>query len=162
MTVEHLLLGLLEEDSVTDVLVACGADVDTLRQELDVIIEESVPVLPSHDERDTQPTPAFQRVLQRAVYHVQSAGGKEVSGANVLVSLFGEKDSHAIYYLEKQEITRLDVVNYVNHHIAKSSDPVNRPGFASHPSRPHPISAMEARLAELEARLSRIEKKLGD
>src|SRR5690606_24716002 len=83
------------------------------------IIAETVPVLPASDERDTQPTLGFQRVLQRAVYHVQSSGRKEVSGANVLVAIFGEKDSHAVYFLGQQEITRLDVVNYLSHGVAR-------------------------------------------
>jgi ATP-dependent Clp protease ATP-binding subunit ClpA len=119
MTVEHLLLALLENPSAAAVLRACGADIGKIGKELKAIIAETVPVLPPSDERDTQPTLGFQRVLQRAVYHVQSSGRKEVTGANVLVAIFGEKDSHAVYFLNQQEITRLDVVNYISHGIAK-------------------------------------------
>src|SRR5690606_30413504 len=95
MTVEHLLLALLDNSSATGVLRACGVDLPRLARDLRSIITETVPVLPAHDERDTQPTLGFQRVLQRAVYHVQTSGRKEVTGANVLVAIFGEKDSHA-------------------------------------------------------------------
>lgn len=121
MTVEHLLLALLENPSAAGVLRVCGADLGSLASELGKVISESVPVLPAEDSRDTQPTLGFQRVLQRAVYHVQSSGRKEVSGANVLVAIFGEKDSHAVYFLNQQEITRLDVVNYISHGVAKIS-----------------------------------------
>ena len=119
MTVEHLLLALLENPSASAVLRACGADSGKLGKDLKNIIVETVPVLPANDERDTQPTLGFQRVLQRAVYHVQSSGRKEVTGANVLVAIFGEKDSHAVYFLNQQEVSRLDVVNYISHGIAK-------------------------------------------
>ena len=119
MTVEHLFLALLENPSASQVLMTCGANVDALRQELSDVIEQTVPRLPGNDERDTQPTLGFQRVLQRAVYHVQSSGKKEVTGANVLVAIFGEKDSHAVYFLHQQEITRLDLVNYIAHGISK-------------------------------------------
>ncbi|MCQ4166286.1 ATP-dependent Clp protease ATP-binding subunit ClpA [Tahibacter harae] len=129
MTVEHLLLALLENPSAAAVLRACGADIAKLGKELKAIIAETVPVLPPGDERDTQPTLGFQRVLQRAVYHVQSSGRKEVTGANVLVAIFGEKDSHAVYFLNQQEITRLDVVNYISHGIAKiGHEPQQQPG----------------------------------
>ncbi|HOX71458.1 MAG: ATP-dependent Clp protease ATP-binding subunit ClpA [Dokdonella sp.] len=122
MTVEHLLLALLENPSATQVLRACGADLGKLGRDLRSIIAETVPVLPVADERDTQPTLGFQRVLQRAVYHVQSSGRKEVTGANVLVAIFGEKDSHAVYFLGQQDVNRLDVVNYLSHGIAKLGD----------------------------------------
>jgi ATP-dependent Clp protease ATP-binding subunit ClpA len=122
MTVEHLLLALTENQSALGALRACGVDLPRLMRELEKIIAETVPVLPHGDERDTQPTLGFQRVLQRAVYHVQSSGRKEVTGANVLVAIFGEKDSHAVYFLHQQEITRLDVVNYISHGIAKIGD----------------------------------------
>ncbi|MEM6937780.1 MAG: Clp protease N-terminal domain-containing protein, partial [Pseudomonadota bacterium] len=122
MTVEHLFLALLDNASASHVLVTCGAQPDVLRQELQDIIEQTVPVLPGNDERDTQPTVGFQRVLQRAVYHVQSSGKKEVTGANVLVAIFGEKDSHAVYFLHKQDVTRLDVVNYIAHGISKLAE----------------------------------------
>ncbi|RPE81640.1 ATP-dependent Clp protease ATP-binding subunit ClpA [Vulcaniibacterium tengchongense] len=119
MTVEHLLLALLDNPSAEAVLKACGLDFPRLRNDLEQAIATSVSVLPEDVDRDTQPTLGFQRVLQRAVYHVQSSGKKEVTGANVLVAIFGEKDSHAVYFLNQQDITRLDVVNYISHGIAK-------------------------------------------
>jgi ATP-dependent Clp protease ATP-binding subunit ClpA len=119
MTVEHLLLALTDNSSAVSVLRACGADMSRLTNDLRAIIAETVPMLPATDERDTQPTLGFQRVLQRAVYHVQSSGRKEVTGANVLVAIFSEKDSHAIYFLSQQDITRLDVVNFVSHGVSK-------------------------------------------
>jgi ATP-dependent Clp protease ATP-binding subunit ClpA len=119
MTVEHLLLALLDNPSAETVLRATGADFSRLRSDLEDAIERSVAKLDSDDGRDTQPTLGFQRVLQRAVYHVQSSGKKEVTGANVLVAIFGEKDSHAVYFLNQQDVTRLDVVNYLSHGIAK-------------------------------------------
>ncbi len=122
MTVEHLLLALTDNQSALGALRACGIDLPRLSADLTRIINETVPVLPSGDERDTQPTLGFQRVLQRAVYHVQSSGRKEVTGANVLVAIFGEKDSHAVYFMHQQEISRLDVVNYISHGIAKIGD----------------------------------------
>ena len=122
MTVEHLLLALLENASAQAVLKACGADLERLRSELEKAINASVSLLAEDDGRDTQPTLGFQRVLQRAVYHVQSSGKKEVTGANVLVAIFGEKESHAVYYLNQQDVTRLDVVNYLSHGVAKSGD----------------------------------------
>ncbi len=135
MTVEHLLLALLDNSSAVTVLRACGGDPQKLGDELRKTIRETVPVLPEDDARDTQPTLGFQRVLQRAVYHVQSSGKKEVTGANVLVAIFGEKDSHAVYYLAQQDVTRLDVVNYLSHGVAKlGSDEsgANAPGAETH------------------------------
>src|SRR5690606_28440498 len=108
--------------SAQAVLRACGADAERLRVDLEQAIEASVSRLAEDDGRDTQPTLGFQRVLQRAVYHVQSSGKKEVTGANVLVAIFGEKDSHAVYFLTQQDVTRLDVVNYLSHGIAKLGD----------------------------------------
>src|ERR1700744_5588656 len=122
MTVEHLLLALTENQAALGALRACGADLPRPTAELEKIIAETVPVVPHADERPTQPTLGFQRVLQRPVYHVQSSGRKEVTGANVLVAIFGEKDTHAVYFLHQQEITRLDVVNYISHGIAKIGD----------------------------------------
>ncbi len=119
MTVEHLLLSLLDNPSAEAVLKASGADFPRLRADLEQAIEKSVVKLDIEDGRDTQPTLGFQRVLQRAVYHVQSSGKKEVTGANVLVAIFGEKDSHAVYFLNQQDVTRLDAVNYPSHGIAK-------------------------------------------
>ncbi|KAF1728190.1 ATP-dependent Clp protease ATP-binding subunit ClpA [Pseudoxanthomonas mexicana] len=122
MTVEHLLLALLENPSAQAVLKATGADPNRLRADLEQAIEASVSRLAEDDGRDTQPTLGFQRVLQRAVYHVQSSGKKEVTGANVLVAIFGEKDSHAVYFLNQQDVTRLDIVNYLSHGIAKQGE----------------------------------------
>jgi len=122
MTVEHLMLALLDNPSAESVLKAVGADFLRLRQELEEAIEVSVNKLAEDDGRDTQPTLGFQRVLQRAVYHVQSSGKKEVTGANVLVAIFGEKDSHAVYFLNQQDVHRLDVVNYISHGIARAED----------------------------------------
>ncbi|MFT0788597.1 Clp protease N-terminal domain-containing protein [Synechococcus sp. H55.10] len=119
MTVEHLLLALLDNPSAAEVLRAVGANLESLGRELKAVIAQTVPVLAPNDERDTQPTLAFQRVLQRAVYHVQSSGRKEVTGANVLVAIFGEKDSHAVYLLGQQDISRLDVVNYIAHGVTR-------------------------------------------
>ncbi|HET8818962.1 MAG TPA: ATP-dependent Clp protease ATP-binding subunit ClpA [Xanthomonadaceae bacterium] len=119
MTVEHLLLSLLDNPSAETVLKACNADFPRLRGELEQAIDSSVARLADDDGRDTQPTLGFQRVLQRAVYHVQSSGKKEVAGANVLVAIFGEKDSHAVYFLNQQDVSRLDVVNYLSHGIAR-------------------------------------------
>ncbi|RZA19148.1 MAG: ATP-dependent Clp protease ATP-binding subunit ClpA [Lysobacteraceae bacterium] len=122
MTVEHLLLALLDNSSAEAVLKAVGADFPRLRHELEEAIEVSVNKLAEDDGRDTQPTLGFQRVLQRAVYHVQSSGKKEVTGANVLVAIFGEKDSHGVYFLNQQDVHRLDVVNYISHGIARSGE----------------------------------------
>ena len=121
MTVEHLLLALIDNPTAAQVLRACGGDLDTLRDELDSFVDENTPLLDENDTRETQPTLGFQRVLQRAVFHVQSSGKKEVTGANVLVAIFGEQDSQTVYLLNKQNITRLDVVNYISHGIAKNS-----------------------------------------
>ncbi|AFL76367.1 ATP-dependent Clp protease ATP-binding subunit ClpA [Thiocystis violascens] len=119
MTVEHMLLSLLDNPTAAKVLRACGLDADRLRREISAFIEETTPLIPAKEERDTQPTLGFQRVLQRAVFHVQSAGKKEVTGANVLVALFSEQDSQAVYLLNQQDVTRLDVVNYISHGISK-------------------------------------------
>ncbi len=122
MTVEHLLLALLDNTSAEAVLKAVGADFPRLRRELEEAIDVSVNKLAEDDGRDTQPTLGFQRVLQRAVYHVQSSGKKEVTGANVLVAIFGEKDSHAVYFLNQQDVHRLDVVNYISHGIGRGGE----------------------------------------
>ncbi|MBT8137061.1 MAG: ATP-dependent Clp protease ATP-binding subunit ClpA [Gammaproteobacteria bacterium] len=119
MTVEHLLLALIEVPQVGEVLRACGADIDRLRKDLSDFIDETTPRLPDGDDQDVQPTLGFQRVLQRAVFHVQSSGKKEVTATNVLVAIFGEKQSHAAYLLNMQDIVRLDVVNYISHGLSK-------------------------------------------
>ena len=119
MTVEHLLLALIDNESANTVLAACGAKMDDLREDLSQFLEQNTPLLYQGDNRETQPTLGFQRVLQRAVFHVQSSGRKEVNGANVLVAIFSEKDSQAVYFLNKQNISRLDVVNFISHGISK-------------------------------------------
>jgi ATP-dependent Clp protease ATP-binding subunit ClpA len=119
MTVEHLLLALLDNPAAAEVLRACGADMQALRRDLISFLEETTPILPIQDPRETQPTLGFQRVLQRAVFHVQSSGKKEVTGANVLVAIYSEQESQAVYFLNKQNVTRLDVVNYISHGISK-------------------------------------------
>ncbi|WP_456376676.1 ATP-dependent Clp protease ATP-binding subunit ClpA [Thiolapillus sp.] len=119
ITIEHLLLALLGNPSAVDVLKACGADLDLLADNIRQFIQENCPLLPEGEELEAQPTIGFQRVLQRAVFHVQASGKKEVSGANVLVAIFSEKDSQAVYFLNQQGITRLDVVNYMAHGISR-------------------------------------------
>ncbi|HEY8553321.1 MAG TPA: ATP-dependent Clp protease ATP-binding subunit ClpA [Burkholderiales bacterium] len=119
ITVEHLLMALLDNPSASRVIRACGGNIEELRRNLLNFLNENVPVLPPNSKLDTQPTIGFQRVIQRAVLHVQGVGKKEVTGANVLVAIFGEKESHAIYFLHKQNISRFDVVNYISHGISK-------------------------------------------
>ncbi len=125
ITVEHLLLALLDNPSAAEVLRACAANIEDLRKSLVNFIKENTPTVGGDEEVDTQPTLGFQRVIQRAIMHVQSTGSgkKEVTGANVLVAIFGEKDSHAVYYLHQQGVTRLDVVNFIAHGIKKSDPP---------------------------------------
>ena len=139
ITVEHLLLALLDNPSAAEVLRACAANIDDLRKSLSNFIKDNTPQVAGTDEVDTQPTLGFQRVIQRAIMHVQSTGNgkKEVTGANVLVAIFGEKDSHAVYYLHQQGVTRLDVVNFIAHGI-KKTDP------------PEPTKASDATSAEAE------------
>lgn len=120
MTVEHLLLALLDNSTASYVLRSCGANVDRLRLDLQTFVDETTPLIPSSDAlRETQPTLGFQRVLQRAVFHVQSAGKEEVTGANVLAAIFSEQESQAVYFLRQENITRLDVVNFISHGISK-------------------------------------------
>ena len=119
ITVEHLMLALLDNPSASRVIRACGGNIDELRRNLLAFLNENVPLLPANSKTDTQPTIGFQRVIQRAVLHVQGVGKKEVTGANVLVAIFGEKESHAIYFLHKQNISRFDVVNFISHGISK-------------------------------------------
>jgi ATP-dependent Clp protease ATP-binding subunit ClpA len=123
ITVEHLLLALLDNPTAAEVLRACGANLDELRKSLTQHVAEQTPRIAADREVDTQPTLGFQRVIQRAILHVQSSGKKEVTGANVLVAIFGEKDSHAVYFLQQQGVTRLDVVNYISHGITKTPQP---------------------------------------
>ena len=123
ITVEHLLLALLDNPTAAEVLRACAASIDELRKALTEFIGAHTPTVAGSEEIDTQPTLGFQRVIQRAILHVQSSGKKEVTGANVLVAIFGEKDSHAVYFLHQQGVTRLDVVNFISHGITKSGQP---------------------------------------
>ena len=122
ITVEHLLLAMLDNPSAAEVLKACGSNIDTLRNELTQYIDDHTPTISGEDEVDTQPTLGFQRVIQRAMLHVQSSGKKEVNGANVLVAIYGEKDSHAVYFLHQQGVTRLDVVNFIAHGVSKLNE----------------------------------------
>ncbi len=168
MTVEHLLLALLDNASAVGVLRACGADLARLARDLRAIITETVPLLAPNDERDTQPTLGFQRVLQRAVYHVQSSGRKEVAGANVLVAIFGEKDSHAVYFLGQQDISRLDVVNFISHGVAKIAHEGSTPpageakaeGEGGEEPRGNPLTEFANNLNEL-ARQGKIDPLIG-
>ncbi|MBS0345236.1 MAG: ATP-dependent Clp protease ATP-binding subunit ClpA [Proteobacteria bacterium] len=130
ITVEHLLLALLDNPSAAEVLRACAAKTDELRKELTNFVNEHTPKVEGTEDIDTQPTLGFQRVIQRAILHVQSSGKKEVTGANVLVAIFGEKDSHAVYFLQRQNISRLDVVNFISHGITKT------PQQGANPARP--------------------------
>ena len=126
ITVEHLLLALLDNPSAAETLRASGGNIEQLRRDLTQFISEHTPTVEGEDDIDTQPTLGFQRVIQRAILHVQSSGKKEVNGANVLVAIFGEKDSHAVYYLQKQGISRLDVVNFISHGISKVPQSTSR------------------------------------
>lgn len=133
MTLEHLLLGLIDNPEAAKVLRACAVNLEILRRDLVTFLDETIPLLYHTRGRETQPTLAFQRVLQRAVFHAQSSGKREVTGANVLVSIFNEKDSQAVYFLNKQDVTRLDVINYIAHGISKvhgdhEGDPVHSGG----------------------------------
>ena len=147
ITVEHLLLALLDNPSAAEVLRACSANIDDLRKSLANFIKDNTPQVAGTDDVDTQPTLGFQRVIQRAIMHVQSTGSgkKEVTGANVLVAIFGEKDSHAVYYLHQQGVTRLDVVNFIAHGI-KKSDP------------PEPIKSSESQAESEESSAEKSEK----
>ncbi len=168
VTVEHLLLALLENPAALEVLRACGADVEELQNELTRFIEENSPRLAGDDERETQPTLGFQRVFQRAVQHVQSSGKKEVSGANILVAIFAERESHAAFFLHQQDVARLDVVNFISHGIAKHpQDETGQPGAAADPDEAHqdesaknPLEAYTTNLNE-EAELGRIDPLIG-
>ena len=139
MTVEHLLLALLDNDVALDVLKKVGADVDRLRSDLNEFIDSTTPLIPAGDsDRETQPTLGFQRVLQRAVFHVQSSGRKEVTGGNVLVAIFSEQESQAVFFLKQQNIARIDVVNYIAHGISKVF------GSGDNPEQPQPEGEEEA------------------
>jgi len=176
MTVEHLLLALLDNESAADVLHACGADLSALRRELLEFVDSTTPLIPENDtERETQPTLGFQRVLQRAVFHVQSSGKKEVTGANVLVAIFCEQESQAVYYLKQQSVARIDVVNYITHGISRvssgghnaHSNPDPSPeqvdedlGTTSEPGGSDPLESYSTNLNQ-EAILGRIDPLVG-
>src|SRR5210317_1311414 len=129
ITVEHLLLMLMDNDSAVAVLQACGGDTKLLKTELEIFVDQNTPLLLADEDRDTQPTLGFQRVLQRALFHVQSSGNGEVSGANVLVAIFSEQDSHAVYLLNKHNIERLDITNYLSHGITRINEESEEESF---------------------------------
>lgn len=167
MTVEHLLLALLDNASAVQVLRACGVDINVLRRELTHFLEESTPKLGKRDDRDTQPTLGFQRVLQRAVFHVQSSGKKEVTGANVLVAIFGERESQAVFYLDRQNVARLDVVNYISHGISKVDNdnpdlsmPTDEEQSSEPTSSKNPLEAYTINLNE-QAMMGKIDPLIG-
>ena len=132
ISVEHLLLAMTDNPSAAEVLRACGANIEQLKKQLGDFIDEHTPIVPGDNEVETQPTLGFQRVIQRAILHVQSSGKKEVTGANILVAIFGEKDSHAVYYLHQQGTSRLDVVNFISHGITKQSPKASGAGSSEH------------------------------
>jgi ATP-dependent Clp protease ATP-binding subunit ClpA len=171
MTVEHLLLALLDNSVAVDVLKAVGADIDRLRKELHEFIESTTPLIPAGDsERETQPTLGFQRVLQRAVFHVQSSGRKEVTGANVLVAIFSEQESQAVYFLKQQNVARIDIVNYIAHGISKvvgdeggsseSSEQDEDAGSGGEAGQPSALESFATNLNE-QARKGRIDPLVG-
>src|SRR5690554_4157254 len=170
MTVEHLLLALLDNQAAVAVLRACGADLERLRRELSEFIDSTTPLIPSQDsERETQPTLGFQRVLQRAVFHVQSSGKSEVNGANVLAAIFSEQESQAVFFLKQQHIARIDVVNFISHGISKVADDSESVQMDSENldeeageavSSSNPLDAYATNLNE-QARLGRIDPLVG-
>src|SRR6266852_4249895 len=147
ITVEHLLLALLDNPTAAEVLRACAANIEELRKALGDFITAHTPTVAGTEEIDTQPTLGFQRVIQRAILHVQSSGKKEVTGANVLVAIFGEKDSHAVYFLHQQGVTRLDVVNYISHGITKTPASKGRRAAAKPNRKPRATSSSQAALS---------------
>jgi len=165
MTVEHLLLALLDNPAAAEVLQACGAHLDKLKRDLQMFIRENTPVMRPGDPRETQPTLGFQRVLQRAVLHVQSSGHREVTGANVLVAIFGEQESQAVFLLKQQEVSRLDVVNYIAHGISKAHEEQEAAGSPSgeggeNAQNAKPLENFASNLNEL-ARQGRIDPLIG-
>ena len=171
MTVEHLLLSLLDNESAAQVLKACGADLGAIRKDLNDFINATTPVIPDDNlDRETQPTLGFQRVLQRAVFHVQSSGKSEVTGANVLVAIFSEQESQAVYFLKQQDVARVDVVNYISHGISKVADDPQQDrdmlGHEQEEENPegvatnHPLHSFATNLNE-QARIGRIDPLVG-
>lgn len=167
LSVEHLLLALLDNPTAAEVLRACGAKIDELRRELTQFVNEHTPVIGGNHEVETQPTLGFQRVIQRAILHVQSAGKKEVTGANILVAMFGEKDSHSVYYLHQHGITRLDIVNFISHGISKTPNKAGptagKPESESEGEAENPAGALESYTQNLNqvARQGRIDPLIG-
>ncbi len=165
MTVEHLLLTLLDNPAAVEVLRACGVQLDKLKRDLQIFIRENTPVMGLGDPRETQPTLGFQRVLQRAVLHVQSSGHREVTGANVLVAIFGEQESQAVFLLKQQGVNRLDVVNYIAHGISKAHEDQEPTGPSSEENGENsqnakPLESFASNLNEL-ARQGRIDPLIG-
>src|SRR5690554_609981 len=170
ITVEHLLLSLLDNAAASEVLRACSANIDALRQDLRKFIAENTPVFPGDEDVDTQPTLGFQRVIQRAIMHVSSGNSNKnmVTGANVLVAMYGEKDSHAVYYLLQQGVTRLDVVNFLSHGITKTPEepapePVRQAAAETEHKSDQQKSPLELYALDLnaEARNGRIDPLIG-
>ena len=169
MTVEHLLLALLDNEAAANVLRACAANMDKLRRDLQEFIDSTTPLIPVHEEdRETQPTLGFQRVLQRAVFHVQSSGKREVTGANVLVAIFSEQESQAVFLLKQQSVARIDVVNFIAHGISKvpghneghDSEEMQDEEGGEAAATNHPLDAYASNLNE-QARLGRIDPLVG-
>jgi ATP-dependent Clp protease ATP-binding subunit ClpA len=146
ISVEHLLMAMLDNPSAVEVLRACGANIEAMREQLGTFIEEHTPKVVGEGEVDTQPTLGFQRVIQRAILHVQSSGKKEVTGANVLVAVFGEKDSHAVYFLTQQGVTRLDII--ISHASpGPQGEPLPRSvGHETKPNLPSPLDSFAQNL----------------
>ena len=169
MTVEHLLLALLDNEAAANVLRACAANLDKLRRDLQEFIDSTTPLIPVHEEdRETQPTLGFQRVLQRAVFHVQSSGKREVTGANVLVAIFSEQESQAVFLLKQQSVARIDVVNFIAHGISKvpghneshDNEEMQDEEGGEAAATNHPLDAYASNLNE-QARLGRIDPLVG-
>ncbi|RDH86335.1 MAG: ATP-dependent Clp protease ATP-binding subunit ClpA [endosymbiont of Escarpia spicata] len=167
MTVDHLLMALLDNSVAAEVLTVCGADIQQLRQEITRFVDKTTPTISEDDEREIQPTLGFQRVLQRAVFHVQSSGRKEVTGANVLVAISNEQDSQAVYFLDQQDVARLDVVNYISHGISKfdeeqeeGDDAVDFTGEPKPESQPSPLESYASNLNE-QAAAGKIDPLIG-
>ena len=153
MTVEHLMLALISNPTAKNILVACEADLNNLEHELEKFIGQNASILPETEEKDTQPTLGFQRVLQRAVFHVQSSGKKEVTGANVLVAIFGERESHTVYLLNEMNVTRLDVVNCISHGNIPDSE-LDNEGTASTEEENNPSESKKSALASYTSNLN--------
>ena len=155
ITVEHLLLAMIDNPTAAEVMRACGAKLEILRGELHQYIDEHTPIVDGQEEVDTQPTLGFQRVIQRAMLHVQSSGKKEVTGANVLVAIFGEKESHAVFFLNQQGVTRLDVVNFISHGVSKIAETAKTEGAEqAHETEAPPNGALENYTLNLNAQVA--------